>query len=52
MRAAVMRDRALVVADVPVAKPEAGEVLVRTRGFWTSSVSSTPRRAIEAARSC
>jgi threonine dehydrogenase-like Zn-dependent dehydrogenase len=30
MRAAVMRDRALVVADVPVPKPEAGEVLVRT----------------------
>jgi threonine dehydrogenase-like Zn-dependent dehydrogenase len=30
MRAAVMRDRALVVADVPVPMPEAGEVLVRT----------------------
>jgi threonine dehydrogenase-like Zn-dependent dehydrogenase len=30
MRAAVMRNRALVVADVPVPKPEAGEVLVRT----------------------
>jgi threonine dehydrogenase-like Zn-dependent dehydrogenase len=30
MRAAVMRDRALVVTDVPVPKPEAGEVLVRT----------------------
>jgi threonine dehydrogenase-like Zn-dependent dehydrogenase len=30
MRAAVMRNRALVVAEVPVPKPEAGEVLVRT----------------------
>jgi threonine dehydrogenase-like Zn-dependent dehydrogenase len=30
MRAAVMRNRALVVAEVPMPKPEAGEVLVRT----------------------
>src|SRR5262245_12779548 len=30
MRAAVMRDRALVVADVPVPEPGPGEVLVRT----------------------
>jgi threonine dehydrogenase-like Zn-dependent dehydrogenase len=30
MRAAVMRDRKLVVADVPVPQPEPGEVLVRT----------------------
>src|SRR5262245_66013728 len=30
MRAAVMRDRKLVVADVPVPEPGAGEVLVRT----------------------
>ena len=30
MRAAVMRDRTLVVADVPVPQPGPGEVLVRT----------------------
>src|SRR5258705_172621 len=30
MRAAVMRDRKLVVADVPVPAPGPGEVLVRT----------------------
>jgi threonine dehydrogenase-like Zn-dependent dehydrogenase len=30
MRAAVMRDRTLVVADVPEPEPRAGEVLVRT----------------------
>src|ERR1043165_9774669 len=30
MRAAVMRDRRLVVADVPVPEPGPGEVLVRT----------------------
>src|SRR5947207_15850504 len=30
MRAAVMRDRKLIVADVPVPTPGSGEVLVRT----------------------
>jgi len=30
MRAAVMRDRRLLVADVPVPEPGPGEVLVRT----------------------
>jgi threonine dehydrogenase-like Zn-dependent dehydrogenase len=30
MRAAVMRDRKLVIADVPVPEPGPGEVLVRT----------------------
>jgi threonine dehydrogenase-like Zn-dependent dehydrogenase len=30
MRAAVMRDRKLVVAEVPVPEPGPGEVLVRT----------------------
>src|SRR5881394_998072 len=30
MRAAVMRDRKLIVADVPVPEPGPGEILVRT----------------------
>jgi len=30
MRAAVMRDRTLVVADVPLPEPGPGEVLART----------------------
>ena len=48
MRAAVMRDRKLVVADVPVPQPGLGEVLVRTSrpragraaGRWTSAATS------------
>src|SRR5262245_44596000 len=44
MRAAVMRNRRLIIADLSVPEPGPGEGLVRTRGCWSCGSDLHARR--------